>query len=87
MIQGHTAVLDSQNGVVSVGSQCHLEDAVRLALGLGQEQDAEWGLAHFHPAAALPAAGEEPCTEVTALVQVAVDLAEPTSGRVGVAAL
>ena len=84
-LEGQAADLDDEDGLVDVGGERRLDDAVRFVRGRSQDEQPVRRLAHFDAAGALPTAGEVACAELTALAQIAFHLAEPAgeAARIG----
>src|SRR3954470_17764303 len=84
LVQGQATILDDQDGVVVLGGEGRLDDAVRFAGGPGRKQQPRGGLTCLDVTGALPPAGEVVRAEVTAGGQITVPLAKPASESAGI---
>src|SRR3954452_21727067 len=66
LVEGQTAVLDDHDGLLANEGQCCLDDAVRFAGGLGQNEQLPWRLTDLHAAGAFPTGCVEACAELAA---------------------
>jgi len=84
-VQGHAPLLPDQGRVVAVGGERDLDHSFSRSFGsLGQQQQPLRRLARHHSPGAFPAARKEACSELTAEMEVALDLAIPAGETRGI---